>query len=183
VTSLFKFDVAKAYASALRADGPPPATTATSATKYENVANVANVAASASSKNEARTKNVAEVADVAGGPRPAAIHVDELEREAIAIELGDVPVPYAPEFARLQAQPPAEVPRQRWDQFINHAGVFFDHWGKRAEALGWRAEELFGLHPIAPMARYDRMGLLWILKDEQVVSLTATGARLSGGKG
>ena len=108
--------------------------------------------------------------------------IDEAEREAIAIELGGVPALYASEFARLQARPLPEVPRERWDHFINDAGLFFDRWGKQTEALGWRADELFGLHPIAPLARYDRMGLLWILKDdEQVVALTAAGARLSGG--
>ena len=73
------------------------------------------------------------------------IEIDEAEREAIAIELGGVPIIYASEFARLQAHPPAEVPRDRWDQFINDAGLFFDRWGKQAEALGWRPDELFGL--------------------------------------
>jgi hypothetical protein len=100
--------------------------------------------------------------------------IDEVEREAIAVELGGVPIIYASEFARLQAHPPAEVPRERWDQFINDAGLFFDQWGKQAEALGWRADELFGLDPMAPMARYDRMGLIWMLRGERVVGLTAT---------
>ena len=59
--------------------------------------------------------------------------IDEAEREAIAIELGGVPVLYATEFARLQAQAPAEVPRDRWHQFINDAGLFVDHWGRQAE--------------------------------------------------
>jgi hypothetical protein len=49
-----------------------------------------------------------------------------------------------------------------------------------AERLGWMAVELFGLHPDAPMARYDRMGLIWLLQGEHVVALTATEARLSG---
>jgi hypothetical protein len=31
------------------------------------------------------------------------------------------------------------------------------------------------------MAHYDRMGLIWLLKGERVVALTAIGARLSGG--
>jgi hypothetical protein len=57
----------------------------------------------------------------------------------------------------------------------------FDRWGKPAEALGWRADELFGLDPCAPLARYDRMGLIWMVKSERVVDLTATGRRLSGG--
>jgi hypothetical protein len=101
--------------------------------------------------------------------------IDRAEREAIAIELGDVSGIYASEFARLQAHPPAE------DQFINDAGLFFDRWGKQAEALGWRPDELVGLDPVAPMARYDRMGLIWMLKGEYVVALTTTEARLSGG--
>jgi hypothetical protein len=31
------------------------------------------------------------------------------------------------------------------------------------------------------MTRCDRMGLIWMLKGERLVALTATGARLSGG--
>jgi hypothetical protein len=47
--------------------------------------------------------------------------------------------------------------------------------------LGWRPEELFGLDPGAPMARYDQMGLIWMLRGETVISMTAATARLSGG--
>jgi hypothetical protein len=111
----------------------------------------------------------------------SAADMDEAEREAIAIELGGAPEIYASEFARLQARPPAEVPRDRWHQFINDAGLFLDRWGRQAEAFGWRADELFGLHPDAPMARYDRMGLIWMLRGETVLDISETAARLSGG--
>jgi hypothetical protein len=84
-------------------------------------------------------------------------------------------------FARLQAHPPAQVPRERWDRFINDAGLFLDRWGRQAEALGWRPDELIGLHPDASMARYDRMGLIWILRGETVLDISDTAARLSGG--
>jgi hypothetical protein len=40
---------------------------------------------------------------------------------------------------------------------------------------------IFALLPAAPMARYDRMGLLWLLKGERVVELTATTAKLGPG--
>jgi hypothetical protein len=64
---------------------------------------------------------------------------------------------------------------------VTPIGVFLDQWGYVAERLGWTAEELFGLHPDAPMARYDRMGLIWLLKGERVIALTAREARLSRG--
>ena len=115
------------------------------------------------------------------GEAKLTVEIDAGEREAIAIELGGVPALYASEFARLQAHAPAEVPRDRWHQFINDAGLFFDRWGRQAEALGWRPDELFGLDPVAAMARYNRMGLIWMLHGETVIDITATAARFSGG--
>jgi hypothetical protein len=55
-------------------------------------------------------------------------------------------------------------------------------WGAKALELGWTGEDLFGLDPVAPMARYDAIGLVWLLRGREHVSeLTATHARLSGG--
>jgi len=115
------------------------------------------------------------------GAAAGAREVDEAERAAIAIELGGVPEVYAPAFAQLQVQAPPEVPLERWHQFRNDAGIFLDQRGREAERLGWRPEELFGLHPDAHLIRYDRMGLIWMLKGERVVALTATEAKFSGG--
>ena len=67
----------------------------------------------------------------------------------------------------------------RWA--IADAHLFLVTWGRQAEALGWPAAALFGLRPTHPTARYDRMGMLWFLKGERVVALTATAARFSGG--
>jgi hypothetical protein len=61
------------------------------------------------------------------------------------------------------------------------AGIFLDQWGCEAERLGWRADELFGLDPLAPMGRYDRMGLIWMLCGQTVIHISGTAARLSGG--
>jgi hypothetical protein len=107
--------------------------------------------------------------------------IDQDEREAIAIELGGVPVLYATAFAQIQANPPADVPRERWYQFVDDAGLFLDLWGCEAERLGWTSADLFGLDPVKPMARYDNMGVLWMLKGEAVLDLTAKSAKLSGG--
>jgi hypothetical protein len=45
-------------------------------------------------------------------------------------------------------------------------------WGRQADALGWSATEVLGLDPIAPLARYDNMGLVWLLHGCPVVALT-----------
>jgi hypothetical protein len=117
--------------------------------------------------------------------------IDQAEREAIiigqdemrtlAIPLGAIPALYADAFAKLLARAPADVPAERWHHSIRDAVEFLDQWGEAAARLGWAPEELFGLDPVAPMARYDRMGLLWLLKGERVIGLTLSEARLSGG--
>ena len=60
-----------------------------------------------------------------------------------------------------------------------------------ADALGWTARELFGLHtpPERPAAtyrrlsRYDETGLIWLLRSRPVVALTATTAAIQGATG
>jgi putative DNA primase/helicase len=72
----------------------------------------------------------------------------------------DIPVPYTQQLRALQAACPAEVPRERWQLCLGDAPRFFGKWGRRAQKLGWTAHDLFGLHPTAPLARHDQMGLL-----------------------
>jgi hypothetical protein len=110
---------------------------------------------------------------------PDPVEVDASEREAIAVELGGVPEVYAQAFAAIPAGRPADIPRARWDRFIDDAGRFLDQWGREAERLGWHPEDLLGLHPVAPLARYDRMGLLWMAQGVAVVRLTDRAAELA----
>jgi hypothetical protein len=85
------------------------------------------------------------------------------------------------------------------DQFTDYSGIawrraqagalaFALEWGSRALEAGWRPNELFGLHPVAPSARYDCKGLAWVLNDRwRVVAIekdlaairTDTGSTLS----
>ena len=76
---------------------------------------------------------------------------------------------------------PENIPAERWHQFVDDAGLFLDLWGSEAERLGWTSADLFGLDPVKPMARYDNMGMVWMLKGEAVIELTAKSAKLSGG--
>ena len=50
-----------------------------------------------------------------------------------------------------------------------------------AKSVHSPGSRMFGLQPAALMARYDRMGLIWMLNGERVVSLLATGRGCQAG--
>jgi hypothetical protein len=96
--------------------------------------------------------------------------------------------PYASGLAALRATCPAYVPEDWWRQAISDATSFVCAWGGQAQALGWTARELFGLHtpperPLASyrrLARYDETGLIWLLRGRPVIALTETVAAIQG---
>jgi len=104
----------------------------------------------------------------------------EEERASIIEFDGRTPRDWAEALARLdRANPPRDVPLARWQQFINDCGRFLDQgWANRAEALGWGPFELFGCDRKRPLARYDHMGLLWIIQGGRLVALTADTATI-----
>jgi hypothetical protein len=88
------------------------------------------------------------------------------------------PSALADAFATLERRCPDAVPVARWREAVEDGRRFLGQWDEQAEALGWTAEDLFGLHPTAPLARYDSMGLVWLLRGKKVVALTATAATI-----
>jgi hypothetical protein len=81
-------------------------------------------------------------------------------------------------LADLEARCPERVDGDRWRQAVDDGGRFLATWGEQAAALGWGPADLFGLHPTVPLARYDAMGLVWLLRGRRVVALTDTGATI-----
>src|SRR5215472_10610899 len=94
-------------------------------------------------------------------------------------------------FAHLQLKPPAMVDVARWRQCVEDGKRFLAAWGEQAEALGWDARDLFGLHtpPEKPhpsynrLSRYDGTGLIWLLEGRPVVALTEATASIKGTTG
>jgi hypothetical protein len=90
-------------------------------------------------------------------------------------------------FAALESRCPKHVPVERWQQAVADGRRFMARRGKQAEALGWTARDLFGLHipPAKPhpsysrLSRYDETGLIWLLQGRPVVALTAATAASS----
>jgi hypothetical protein len=83
-------------------------------------------------------------------------------------------------FAELERRCPDHVEPARWQQALQDGRRFLAEWGEQAEALGWTARDLFGLHevPANPhltyqrLSRYDCTGLIWLLRGCPVVALT-----------
>ncbi|MGN8113854.1 hypothetical protein [Labrys sp. 22185] len=85
--------------------------------------------------------------------------------------------PFAEELAKLQKTNPIGDAK-RWQQAKHDAIEFLTDWGDQVAELGWSADDLFGLHPTAPLARYDVMGLIWLLQGQAVSEVTDRSASL-----
>jgi hypothetical protein len=73
---------------------------------------------------------------------------------------------------------PERISPDRWQEVISDAETFLARWGSAAHSLGWTALDLFGVHPSAPGARFDVMGLLLLVQGGAVVALTADAATI-----
>jgi len=74
--------------------------------------------------------------------------------------------------------PPRIYPAQAWQQLIVDAGRFLDGWAAQAAAFGWPDWELFGCHRRAPWGRIQGMGLVLLLRGDEIAALTATEAAI-----
>ena len=91
----------------------------------------------------------------------------------------------------LELRCPDFVETRRWRQAVGDGQQFLASWSEQANAFGWTARELFGLHtaPERPAAnysrlsRYDETGLIWLLRGRLVVALTASTAAIQGATG
>ncbi len=80
--------------------------------------------------------------------------------------------------------PPAGVDPARWSGMVSAALAFKDEWEPRALGLGWRVADLYGMNAAAPLARYDDMGLAWLLSPrDRVLFITAASALIQNHAG
>lgn len=64
-----------------------------------------------------------------------------------------------------------------WSRVYDRARAFLDTFGTQAEALGWTAPRLFGVHPSAGIVRVDACGALVLPAGGDVRAITATEIR------
>lgn len=105
-----------------------------------------------------------------GNSEPAAAR-DEPARDGI-------PRAWADGVAKLTTiARPAMVRPDRWRRAVADAECFIAEWGAQAAALGWDTLGLFGAHPTHPVQRLDCAGLVWLLQGDELLAITADGAR------
>jgi len=101
------------------------------------------------------------------------------------VDAADFPVEWRAILAELKQRDPVDwLSAERWAGLLFDAENFLSSWGSVAHSLGWTALDLFGVHPIAPAARFDVMGLMLLTQGGAVVALTADRAtvrRTTGG--
>jgi hypothetical protein len=93
------------------------------------------------------------------------------------------PAVFVEGFAELWRACPDHVEPDRWRAARHDARRFLETWGDQAAALGWTADDLFGLHPEAPMRRCDAIGLVWLLQGRPVLVLTEDAATIGASGG
>ena len=99
--------------------------------------------------------------------------------------------PFGHAFEVLESGCPDLVPVARWQLAVDDGRRLLARWGGQAEALGWSARDLFGLHtpPVQPhpsynrLSRYDETGLIWLLQGRPVVALTEATAAIQSSTG
>jgi hypothetical protein len=95
------------------------------------------------------------------------------EEPVVAERGGAIPAEWARHIALLKSnEPRLGMSPLHWSQFVRDARRFLAEWGAEAARLGWSAEDVFGMHPLAPEARYDVMGLVPLIRGNEVVSIS-----------
>jgi hypothetical protein len=122
--------------------------------------------------------SVASVASVADADSEISIRQADFDERAALVEYGaGVPREWAEGFARLDlGNPSVGFNDARWRLLLDDGGRFLDRWANEAAHLGWQTKDVFGIHPLAPSARFDAMGLVPIINGGEVISIAERSA-------
>jgi hypothetical protein len=112
-------------------------------------------------------------------------HVDFEERAALIEDGTGALREWAEGFARLNlAGRPTAFSKAQWEQLLDDAGRFLDDgWAVKTAKAGWSVLDVFGVHPLAPNARYDAMGLIPLIRGGALVDIRSDRAVIKSRSG
>jgi hypothetical protein len=116
---------------------------------------------------------------------PDLVSRDELRSGALAPIPSSLPDAWRVGLEQLGfMSPPIGFDKNRWEVGVQWARRIACEHGPAAIVMGWDAEDLFGLHPVAPAARYDSIGLAFVMKETDcIVSLNKERAIIRSARG
>jgi hypothetical protein len=116
---------------------------------------------------------------------PDLVRRAEVRSSALAPVPSSLPDAWRAGLGQLRFMPlPTGFDTNRWNVGVRWARRIAVEHGPAALVMGWGAEDLFGLHPVAPAARYDSIGLAFVMKGTDcIVSLNDERAVLRSARG
>ena len=107
----------------------------------------------------------------AGDARDAAIPIADRDLDRLGI--AGIPQEWLTGLVLMSRMAaPAGIASADWDGFASGGARLLEEWGAQLAALGWTAADLFALHRMRPMDRYDHTGLVRFLGGSDVVAVT-----------
>lgn len=117
----------------------------------------------------------AKVAKVANFPLSHCNQTNPAKSAVAKVSQGDLRKWVAALMALSSERAPCPGYRgDEWPRTLARALDFLDTFGAQAEALGWTAARLFGVHPVAGIVRVDACGALVVPVAGAVRAITAT---------
>ncbi len=108
----------------------------------------------------------------------------QILRAVLLVVPDGVPEEWVQGVCDLMVMPPhADWKEGDWHTLQEDALRFLQKWAGQARRLGWEALDLFGVHPTAPTARFDCMGLVPLLRGRAVLALTDDSAAIKAASG
>jgi hypothetical protein len=156
-------------AKALRATPNLPGAVVT--TRNKQAVTLVTAASSADAVTTVTTASL-PVGDKVGNAIPSTEQVHPRPVTNVTTVTSDIGSVGKQALEQLRSMAPLEsFGAEAWRQLLLDAETFFQRWSAPAKLLGWSDEDLLGVHPCAPAARFDAMGLLLLIRGGEVIEL------------
>jgi hypothetical protein len=138
-----------------------------------DIVNIVNIVSAPKEKERATPSDIVNIVNI--------VSASEGEEQEAAAS------PLAASLTDLEHHCPDHIEAADWQHAVEDGRRFLTEWGEQATALGWTEADIFGLPSVPPdprsnwqrLARFDQLGLIWLLRGRPVTSITAERATIA----